>query len=71
MPAALSWKKIEAGIYTDNRNITLDGYFDEWLDGKRGQGVVSGLAESGRIKLDAKTAKCIRGMAEFVNREEF
>ncbi len=29
-------KKIEAGIYTDNRNITLDGYFDEWLDGKRG-----------------------------------
>ena len=29
-------KKIEAGIYTDNRNITLDGYFDEWLNGKRG-----------------------------------
>lgn len=29
-------KKIEAGIYTDNRNITLDGYFDEWLDAKRG-----------------------------------
>ncbi len=30
-------KKIEAGIYTDNRNITLDGYFDEWLNGKRGE----------------------------------
>ena len=29
-------KKIEAGIYTDNRNLTLDGYFDEWLNGKRG-----------------------------------
>lgn len=29
-------KKIEAGIYTDNRNLTLDQYFDEWLDGKRG-----------------------------------
>ncbi len=22
-------KKIETGIYTDNRNLTLDGYFDE------------------------------------------
>jgi len=29
-------KKIEAGIYTDNRNMTLDKYFDEWLTGKRG-----------------------------------
>ena len=29
-------KKIEAGIYTDNRNITLDKYFDEWLAEKRG-----------------------------------
>lgn len=29
-------KKIETGIYTDSRNITLDGYFDEWLNGKRG-----------------------------------
>ncbi|MFG6369963.1 MAG: site-specific integrase [Lachnospiraceae bacterium] len=29
-------KKIEAGIYTDNRNMTLDKYFDEWLDRKRG-----------------------------------
>lgn len=28
-------KKIEAGIYTDNRNLTLDGYFDEWLVNKR------------------------------------
>ena len=30
---------------------------------EREQGVVSGPAESGRIKLDAKTAKCVRGMA--------
>lgn len=28
-------KKIEAGIYTDNRNLTLDQYFEEWLTGKR------------------------------------
>ena len=28
-------KKIEAGMYTDNRNLTLDQYFDEWLTGKR------------------------------------
>ena len=30
-----SRKKIEAGIYTDNRNLTLDKYFEEWLTGKR------------------------------------
>ncbi len=29
-------KKIEAGLYTDNRNLTLDGYFKEWIAGKRG-----------------------------------
>ncbi len=28
-------KQIEAGIYTDNRNLTLDKYFEEWLAGKR------------------------------------
>lgn len=28
-------KLIEAGVYTDNRNITLDGYFVEWIKGKR------------------------------------
>lgn len=28
-------KTIEAGLYTKNRNITLDGYFEEWLEGKR------------------------------------
>ena len=28
-------KKIEAGMYTDNRNLTLDQYFVEWLTGKR------------------------------------
>lgn len=28
-------KKIEAGIYTDNRNLMLDKYFEEWLTGKR------------------------------------
>ena len=28
-------KKIDAGIYTDNRNITLDKYFEEWLEHKR------------------------------------
>lgn len=28
-------KKIEAGLYTDNRNLTLDQYFAEWLTGKR------------------------------------
>lgn len=27
--------KIESNIYTDNHNITLDGYFSEWLQGKR------------------------------------
>lgn len=27
--------KIEAGIYNDNKNLTLDQYFDEWLSGKR------------------------------------
>ena len=36
---------------------------------EREQGVVSGLAESGRIKLDAKTAKCVRGMAGNVTEE--
>lgn len=28
-------KSIEAGIYTENRNITLDAYFDEWIKMKR------------------------------------
>ncbi|MCR5836713.1 MAG: site-specific integrase [Lachnospiraceae bacterium] len=28
-------KKIELGIYTPNRNITLDGYFKEWIEAKR------------------------------------
>ncbi|MBE5836144.1 MAG: hypothetical protein E7309_16195 [Butyrivibrio sp.] len=28
-------KKLDSGIYTDNRNITLDKYFEEWLVGKR------------------------------------
>jgi len=28
-------KQIEAGIYTDNRNLTLDKYFEEWIEGKR------------------------------------
>ena len=28
-------KQIEAGTYTDNRNLTLDKYFEEWLVGKR------------------------------------
>ena len=28
-------KKIEAGIYTDNRNITLDGFFEEFINNKR------------------------------------
>ena len=27
--------QIEAGTYTDNRNLTLDKYFEEWLAGKR------------------------------------
>lgn len=36
---------------------------------EREHGVVSGLAESGRIKLDAKTAKCVRGMAGNVTEE--
>ncbi len=29
-------KQIEAGMYTDNKNLILDKYFDEWLEGKRG-----------------------------------
>lgn len=28
-------KKIEAGIYTENKNLTVDQYFVEWLTGKR------------------------------------
>lgn len=28
-------KQVEAGSYTENRNITLDAYFEEWLAGKR------------------------------------
>ena len=28
-------EKIKQGIYTDNRNITLDGYFKEWIERKR------------------------------------
>ena len=28
-------KQVEAGVYTDNRNITLDKYFNEWLQGKK------------------------------------
>ena len=28
-------KKIEAGIYMDNRSLMLDKYFEEWLTGKR------------------------------------
>lgn len=29
-------KQIETGAYTKNRNITLDKYFEEWIEGKRG-----------------------------------
>ena len=29
-------KKIESGMYTDNRNLNLDKYFEEWMEGKRG-----------------------------------
>ncbi len=28
-------RDIAAGIYTDNKNLTLDKYFDEWMAGKR------------------------------------
>lgn len=28
-------EQIKAGLYTNNRNITLDAYFEEWLKGKR------------------------------------
>ena len=28
-------KAIESGIYTDNRKLTLDQYFEEWITGKR------------------------------------
>ncbi len=28
-------RQIEAGLYTDNRNLTFDKYFEEWLAGKR------------------------------------
>ncbi len=33
------------------------------------QGMVSGLADMGKIKLDAKTEKCVRGMAGNVTEE--
>ena len=39
-----------------------------YLSGKE-QKVVSGLAEKGKIKLDVKTAKCVRGMAGKVTEE--
>ena len=29
-------KTIEMGIYTENKNITLDGYFETWVQQKRG-----------------------------------
>lgn len=28
-------KQIETGLYSENRNITLDKYYEEWLKGKR------------------------------------
>lgn len=28
-------KKVEAGLYADNKNLTLDKYFSEWLLDKR------------------------------------
>jgi integrase len=28
-------KQVEAGCYKENKNITLDEYFEEWLNGKR------------------------------------
>lgn len=28
-------EKLKAGVYTDNRNITLDGYFKEWMIRKK------------------------------------
>lgn len=30
-------EKIKQGIYTDNRNITLDGYFEEWIERHKGE----------------------------------
>ena len=29
-------EKLKQGIYTDNRNITFDGYFKEWIERKKG-----------------------------------
>ena len=29
-------EKLKQGIYTDNRNITFDGYFQEWIERKKG-----------------------------------
>ena len=30
-------EKLKQGIYTDNRNITFDGYFKEWIERKKSQ----------------------------------
>ena len=44
--------QIEAGLYTDNRNLTLDGYFKEWIARKRG------VIKGNTIKWYASYYKC-------------
>ena len=55
-------KMIDAGIYTSNRKITLDQYFEEWLTGKRnstwGEGRRSRCSYLGGYRLQGKCDPC-------------
>ena len=39
-------RDIATGIYTDNKNLTLDKYFEEWIKGKRNS--IKGNSQIGR-----------------------
>ena len=59
----------DAYVYVIETNVIQRGFAELSYLSEKEQEVVSGLAEQGRIKLDAKTAKCVRGMAGNVTEE--
>lgn len=50
-------KQIEAGIYTDNRNITLNEYFYEWERNRQGV-VKASTAKSTRMRYEKAHQAC-------------
>lgn len=63
-------EKIKNGLYTQNRNLTLDRYFDEWMNARKG--TVKGATHSlvkGRYKNHIRPALGKRKIVDIEKRE--